>query len=100
MLYTGQPTSAQDTFQLGAIESLVEPSEVLTAARSLATVIAKKSPVAVRLAKEALNGIELLDPLHRYCFEQGFTLELYASSDSDETRAAFVEKRSAEFSED
>ena len=47
--------------------------------------------------KESLNGIELLEPKTSYRFEQGFTLELYTSPDSQEAREAFVEKRAAKF---
>ena len=46
-----------------------------------------------------MNGIELLDVKRSYRFEQGFTLELYTSPDSQEARDAFVEKREASFSE-
>ncbi len=70
-----------------------------TAFGLLAEKIAAKSPKAVRLAKESLNGIELLDVKKSYRFEQGFTLELYTSPDSQEARDAFVEKRDADFDE-
>ena len=53
----------------------------------------------MRLAKWSLNGIELLDIKQSYRFEQGFTLELYMSPDSQEARSAFVEKRDARFDE-
>jgi enoyl-CoA hydratase len=53
----------------------------------------------MRLAKESMNGIELLDVKRSYRFEQGFTLELYTSPDSQEARDAFVEKRGASFSD-
>jgi enoyl-CoA hydratase len=65
--------------------------------RGIPMKIAEKSPKAVRLAKESLNGIELLDVKRSYRFEQGFTLELYTSPDSQEARDAFVEKRDASF---
>jgi enoyl-CoA hydratase len=66
-------------------------------AMELARTIAAKSPRALRLAKWSLNGIELLDPKKSYRFEQGFTLELYTSPDSQEARSAFVEKRDVSF---
>ena len=62
-----------------------------------ARTIAAKSPKALRLAKWSLNGIELLDVKESYRYEQGFTLELYTSPDSQEARDAFVEKRDADF---
>ena len=97
MLYSGEPISAQEAYRLGALEAVVKREELLGVARELAGKIAEKSPKAVRLAKESLNGIELLDVKRSYRFEQGFTLELYTSPDSQEARDAFVEKRDASF---
>ena len=67
------------------------------AALDLARTIASKSPKALRLAKWSVNGIELLDVKESYRYEQGFTLELYGSPDSQEARDAFVGKRDAKF---
>jgi enoyl-CoA hydratase len=97
MLYTGEPITAQEAYRLGALESVVSADQLLPTARALATKIAAKSAKALRLAKESLNGIELLDIKHSYRFEQGFTLELYTSPDSQEARDAFVEKREAKY---
>lgn len=97
MLYTGEAITAAEAYRLGALESVVARDDLLQAARSLAATIAAKSPKAVRLAKESLNGIELLDVKKSYRFEQGFTLELYTSPDSQEARNAFVQKRAAKF---
>ena len=97
MLYTGEPITAGEAYRLGALEAVVPRAELRSAARALAAKIATKSPKALRLAKESLNGIELLDVKKSYRFEQGFTLELYTSPDSQEARDAFVEKRDASF---
>jgi enoyl-CoA hydratase len=99
MLYTGEPISAAEAYRLGALEAVVARGELMSTARALAASIAKKSPRAVRLAKESVNGIEPLDLKKSYRFEQGFTLELYASPDSKEAREAFVEKRGATFTD-
>ena len=84
-------------YRLGAVESVVSREALLPTAMELALKIAAKSSKALRLAKEALNGIELIDVKKSYRFEQGFTLELYTSPDSQESRDAFVEKRDAAF---
>jgi len=97
MLYSGEPITAAEAYRLGAVEAVVAREALRPAARELAVKIAAKSPKAVRLAKESLNGIELLDVKTSYRFEQGFTLELYTSPDSQEARDAFVEKRDAAF---
>ena len=100
MLYTGEPIDAAEALRLGGIESVVPTSELRQHALSLAHTIASKSPKALRLAKWSLNGIETLDIKKSYRFEQGFTLELYTSPDSQEARDAFVEKREAHFDDD
>jgi len=97
MLLTGEPLSAQEAYRLGGVLAVAPREKLRDAALELAAKIASKSPRAVRLAKQALNGIELLDPKQSYRFEQGFTLELYTSPDSQEARDAFVEKRDAKF---
>ena len=100
MLYSGEPITAAEAHRLGALEAVVARQDLLPTARALATKIAAKSPRAVRLAKESLNGIEPLDVKKSYRFEQGFTLELYTSPDSQEARSAFVEKRDAKFTDE
>ena len=97
MLYTGESIDAQEAYRLGALESVVPREKLRDAALELARTIAAKSPKALRLAKWSLNGIELMDIKKSYRFEQGFTLELYTSRDSQEAREAFVEKRDADF---
>ena len=97
MLLTGEPIDAAEAYRLGGLLRVVPTGTLREAALELAGKIAGKSPKAVRAAKASLNGIELLDVKQSYRFEQGFTLELYTSSDSQESREAFVEKRDAKF---
>ncbi|MBS4149419.1 enoyl-CoA hydratase family protein [Stutzerimonas balearica] len=97
MFFTGEKVSAPDAMQYGFIERLVERDELPAAAREIAAKIAAKSPAMIRIAKEALNGIEDGDLEAKYRWEQGFTLEAYTLPDSAETRRAFVEKRDTQF---
>lgn len=97
MFFTGEKVSAPDAMRYGFIERLVERDELPAAAREIAARIAAKSPVMIRIAKEALNGIEDGDLEAKYRWEQGFTLEAYTQPDSAETRRAFVEKRDTQF---
>ena len=97
MLLTGESLGAQEAYRLGGVFAVVPREKLRDAALELAAKIASKSPRAVKLAKQALNGIELLDIKQSYRFEQGFTLELYNSPDSQEARDAFVEKRDSKF---
>jgi len=99
MLYTGESIGAQELYRLGGCESVVPREKLRDEALALARTIAAKSPKALRLAKWSLNGIDLMDVKKSYRFEQGFTLELYTSPDSQEARDAFVQKREARFDE-
>lgn len=97
MYFTGETVSAPDAMQYGFIEQLVERDQLAATAREIAAKIAAKSPAMIRIAKEALNGIEDGNLEDKYRWEQGFTLEAYTMPDSAETRRAFVEKREASF---
>lgn len=97
MFFTGEAVTAPDAMQYGFIEQLVEKADLAQAAHDIAAKIAAKSPAMIRIAKEALNGIEDGDLERKYRWEQGFTLEAYTQPDSAETRRAFVEKRDASF---
>ena len=98
MMLTGKPISATRAFEYGSIESLHKDKTSLDkAAMEVAEDIATKSPLAIKLAKKALNQIENSDVDKNYKSEQKFTLELYKSKDSQEARDAFVEKRDANF---
>jgi enoyl-CoA hydratase len=97
MYFTGKPIDAAEAYRLGAVERVVSPEQLRGAALGIAADIAAKSPEMIRLAKEALSGVEDGNLEDKYRWEQGFTLQAYMSPDSDETRRAFVEKREAEF---
>jgi len=88
---------AAEAMRLGAIERVVPREQLRATAMDVAARIAAKSPAMIRIAKEALTGIEDGDLEDKYRWEQGFTLQAYMSPDSGETRQAFVEKRKAEF---
>ena len=97
MYFTGDSIDAAEAHRLGAVERVVPKNQLRDTAMEIAGKITSKSPAMIRLAKESLNGIEDGNLEDKYRWEQGFTLQAYASKDSAETRRAFVEKREAEF---
>jgi enoyl-CoA hydratase len=97
MFLMGSMVTAQQLLEWGSVERVVPRAELMDAAREIARLIAEKSPLVIRRAKESLNAIDPVDVKKSYRFEQGFTLELYTSPDSQEARDAFVEKRDAQF---
>jgi len=97
LVLTGKFISAEEALQAGLINRIV-PVEVLREETlKLAREIAKQSPVAVKLAKEAvLNSFNsTLD--EGLIFERKNFYLTFASEDQKEGMAAFVEKRVAEF---
>jgi enoyl-CoA hydratase len=97
MYFTGEFIDAAEAYRLGAVERVVPREQLLPTAREIAAKIAEKSPAMVRLAKEALTGIEDGNLEDKYRWEQGFTLEAYTQGDSQESRDAFVQKRDVKF---
>ncbi|QFT21074.1 Carnitinyl-CoA dehydratase [Pseudomonas sp. THAF187a] len=97
LFFTGDRIGAREAERYGFIERVVPRERLRDAAMEIAARIAAKSPAMIRIAKEALNGIEDGNLEDKYRWEQGFTLQAYSEADSAETRRAFVEKRQAKF---
>lgn len=97
LFFTGEKIGAREAERYGFIERVVAKAELRETALEIAAKIAAKSPEMIRIAKEALNGIEDGNLEDKYRWEQGFTLQAYTCPDSAETRRAFVEKRDATF---
>lgn len=97
LIFSGETISAQEAYRIGLVDRLAPQGQALEEAIKLAQVIISRAPVAVRLAKEAIDrGWEL--PL-----EEGQRLEAQlfgqtmATQDKDEGAKAFLEKRKPHF---
>ena len=88
---TGGKIPAPEAYRLGGIEKVVPRDKLIDEAMSYAKILAEKSREALRIAKQALNGIEPFDVDASYRWEQGFTFEMYMHEDSQKSRDAFVE---------
>ena len=75
------------------------PTEMRRAAlrEALAAKIATKSPLALRLAKEAVNGAYEMSLTDGLAHERRLFYLLFASEDQKEGMAAFLEKRDPDF---
>ncbi len=97
MVLTGRFITAEEAHRAGLVNKVVPVELYLEEAVSLAREIAQKSPLAVRLAKEAVNFAFqsfLNEGLH---FERKNFYMLFASEDQKEGMKAFMEKRRPRF---
>lgn len=93
--FTGGQIPASEAYRLGGVEKIVPKANLVEEAKAFASVISSKSRDALRIAKQALNGIEPFDVNKHYRWEQGFTFEMYMHEDSQTARDAFVESGDA-----
>jgi len=97
MALTGDRVDAATALEWGIVSRVVEPDELLPAARELAARIAVNPPVAVRMTKKLLreSSQQTLDQL----LELSATMQAVAhhTEDHREAVAAFLEKRPATF---
>lgn len=97
MMFTGYRVPAEELYRLGIVEACLPGEKLMPAAMELAKEIAGKSPIAMGLAKHAINTIESMSLRDGYRFEQDMTTELSKYEDSKEAMLAFVEKRAPVF---
>jgi enoyl-CoA hydratase len=90
LYYTGRTVSAAELHRFGTVWEVVPRERLREAAMALARQIAAKDGYLLRLAKEAINGIDPVDVRRSYRFEQGFTFEANLAGASDAHRAAFI----------
>jgi enoyl-CoA hydratase len=97
MILVGEPITAAEAERIGLVSRVV-PNEVLVEdALNLAAEIAKRAPLAVRLAKESVNAAYEMSLTDGLAHERRLFYLLFASDDQKEGMAAFLEKREPDF---
>jgi len=97
MVLTGVQIPAQELAALGLVNRVVPKGEHLTEAVKLAKTVAAQAPIAVRLAKEAVQAAFETSLTEGLELERKNFFLLFASEDMREGMRAFIEKRKAEF---
>jgi enoyl-CoA hydratase len=93
LILTGRPFSAQEALEMGLINKIFPIESYLEEAKKLATDIASKPPLAVRLAKEAVLRAASTNLNEDVEFERRLFALLFATDDMREGMNAFIEKR-------
>jgi enoyl-CoA hydratase len=97
MILTGEPITAREAEAAGLVALVTQDELVVEDARAVAATIATKSPVALRVAKEAVNAAYEMDLTDALAHERRLFYLLFASEDQKEGMAAFLEKRTPDF---
>lgn len=95
LLLTAQTITAQRAYEVGLVNRIVEPAELMPAAIELAEKICRNGPLAVRTAKEiAVKALQQATP---FILEKSIGAKVFASEDAKEGPKAFAEKRPPRF---
>ncbi len=97
MILTGRTLSAREALAFGLVARVVAKEAWFDQAKRVAHEIATKGPIAVRLAKEAVDQAFETPLAAGVDFERKAFYLVRASEDADEGLHAFLEKRSPEF---
>jgi enoyl-CoA hydratase len=97
LILTGKFLSAEEAHFYGLVNKVVPKEMYMHEALQLAKEIAQLSPVAVQLAKEAVNRSLETHLDEGLAFERKNFYLTFASEDQKEGMKAFVEKRKADF---
>jgi len=97
LLLTGNQISAEEAHRIGLVNKVVPAASLQAEAKTLATLLASKAPVAVRYILEAVaGGLEM-----KFADAQDYEATLFGlvstTEDMREGTKAFLEKRKAEF---
>jgi len=97
MLLTAEPITAERAHQVGFVNRVVAPSEVMNEARTIAVQIAANAPMSVRAAKAMVYAAA--ERGWSDALDEGYRIyePVYLSEDAQEGPRAFKEKRPPEW---
>ncbi|WP_459545608.1 enoyl-CoA hydratase/isomerase family protein [Nocardia sp. X0981] len=93
ILLTGDPITAQRAYEIGLVNRLAEPGELLPAALDLAAVVLAGAPLSVRAARETVMLATEMGRSAALRAARHASARAYHSADAQEGPAAFAEKR-------
>ena len=92
LIFTGEPLTAERALAWGVANQLVPKAQVIDAAHALANKIAARAPIAVQMAKQAINAGDAYQAM-----EQISSAATAFTEDAAEGFASFTEKRDPQY---
>jgi len=91
-IFTGEIFTAARAYEMGVVQEVLEPEQLMERARALAAQIAANSPVGVRMAKRAINhGLEV-GQTNAIAFDSEAYATVFATQDRVRGMTAFLKK--------
>ncbi|TLY00265.1 MAG: enoyl-CoA hydratase/isomerase family protein [Thaumarchaeota archaeon] len=97
MIYTGGLLSAEEALRLGLVNIVVEKERLMEEALSVCERVRSKSPMALKLAKRAINSALSMSLQDGLAFESELYSKILSSRDAKEGLRAFLEKRQPQY---
>jgi enoyl-CoA hydratase len=97
LLLTGDAVGAEEAMAMGLVNRVVPDGETVKAAEELAGRILVNAPIAVEMAKDALEVGKDLPLEHAVQYSQKNCVTCFSTEDMKEGTGAFLEKRKPEF---
>lgn len=97
MIYTGKIIDAAQALQLGIVNRICAPDQLITDVMEIASTMASKGRVALRAAKQSINNGLNVDLASGLAMENDAFALCLASEDAREGTTAFLEKRKPDF---
>jgi len=92
LIFTAEPLTAERALAWGVVNQLAPKAEVINAAQALAVKIASRAPIAVQMAKQAIDAGDAYTAM-----EQVSSAASAFTEDAAEGFASFIEKRNPRY---
>lgn len=97
LILTGELIGAEEAHRIGLVDDVVDDDALGSRVRELAGSIARHSPVALKLIKQAVRAAAEMPLTAGLALERELFITAFSSEDRVEGVSAFLEKRSPEF---
>ncbi len=97
IVLTGKPITAQRAYEIGLVNRVVEPAELMESAVALALDILEGAPLSVKAARETVMLATEMGRSEAIVAANAAHVEAYTSADAQEGPLAFSQKRKPEW---